>query len=108
MIYRQVFLYKTLMRLLYGRGFEARYQAIACNIPPFSQVVDICCGDCEIYNYLKPKHVSYLGIDISVPFEKAALKSGMVNLEQAGIIKALKGETSLDEVYRVAKRMEEY
>ncbi len=44
----------------------------------------------------------------SIDIEKAALKNGMVNLEQAGIIKALKGETSLDEVYRVAKRMEEY
>jgi type II secretory ATPase GspE/PulE/Tfp pilus assembly ATPase PilB-like protein len=44
----------------------------------------------------------------SLDIEKAALKNGMVNLEQAGIIKALKGETSLEEVYRVAKRMEEY
>ncbi len=38
--------------------------------------------------------------------EEAAMKSGMVTLEQIGIIKALKGETSLDEVYRVAKKME--
>jgi type IV pilus assembly protein PilB len=44
----------------------------------------------------------------SLDIEKAALKNGMVNLEQMGIIKALKGETSLNEVYRVAKRMEEY
>ena len=44
----------------------------------------------------------------TIDIEKAALKNGMVNLEQAGIIKALKGETSLNEVYRVAKRMEEY
>ena len=44
----------------------------------------------------------------SMDIEKAALKNGMVNLEQAGIIKALNGETSLEEVYRVAKRMEEY
>lgn len=44
----------------------------------------------------------------SLEIEKAALKNGMVNLEQAGIIKALKGETGLDEVYRVAKKMEEY
>lgn len=42
----------------------------------------------------------------SLDIEKAAMQNGMVNLEQAGIIKALKGETSLDEVYRVAKRME--
>jgi type IV pilus assembly protein PilB len=44
----------------------------------------------------------------SVDIEKAAIKNGMVSLEQIGIIKALKGETSLEEVYRVAKRMEEY
>jgi type IV pilus assembly protein PilB len=44
----------------------------------------------------------------SLDIEKAALRGGMVTLEQIGIIKALKGETSLDEVYRVAKRMESY
>lgn len=42
----------------------------------------------------------------SLEIEKAAIKTGMVNLEQAGIIKALDGVTSLDEVYRVSKRME--
>jgi len=35
--------------------------------------------------------------------EKAALKEGMVSLEQSGIIQALLGNTSLEEVYRVAK-----
>lgn len=44
----------------------------------------------------------------SMDIEKAAIKSGMVNLEQMGVIKALKGETSLGEVYRVAKKLEEY
>jgi len=44
----------------------------------------------------------------SIDIEKASIKNGMVSLEQIGIIKALKGETSLDEVYRVAKKMEEY
>ncbi len=42
----------------------------------------------------------------SLDIEKAAMKNGMINLEQAGILKALKGETSLEEIYRVAKRME--
>lgn len=36
----------------------------------------------------------------------AAQKNGMVTLEQAGIIKALQGITSLDEVYRVARKAE--
>lgn len=42
----------------------------------------------------------------SMEIEKAALESGMVGLEQAGIIKALKGETTLEEVYSVARESE--
>ncbi len=44
----------------------------------------------------------------TLDIQKAALKGGMVSLEQIGIIKALKGETSLEEVYSVAKKTEEY
>lgn len=39
--------------------------------------------------------------------EEIAVRTGMLTLEQAGIIKALQGETSLDEVYRVARKMED-
>jgi len=42
----------------------------------------------------------------SIEIEKTAMKSGMVTLEQAGIIKALAGVTTLEEIYRVAKKME--
>ena len=42
----------------------------------------------------------------SMDIEKEAIKNGMVSLEQIGIIKALKGDTSLEEVYSVAKRTE--
>lgn len=38
--------------------------------------------------------------------EKAAIENGMISLEQAGIIKALRGETTLEEVYRVARKMD--
>lgn len=39
--------------------------------------------------------------------EKAAIKNGgMVTLEQDGVMKALQGLTSLEEIYRVAKKME--
>jgi type II secretory ATPase GspE/PulE/Tfp pilus assembly ATPase PilB-like protein len=39
----------------------------------------------------------------TMEIEDAALKSGMVSLEQAGILKALQGITSLEEVYAVAR-----
>ena len=40
----------------------------------------------------------------TLDIQAAAQKNGMVTLEQAGIIKALEGETSLEEVYRVARK----
>ncbi|MBD3269931.1 hypothetical protein GF376_00215 [Candidatus Peregrinibacteria bacterium] len=42
----------------------------------------------------------------TIEIEKKAMEMGMVSLEQAGIIKAIQGTTSVDEVYRVAKKME--
>jgi type IV pilus assembly protein PilB len=43
----------------------------------------------------------------TLEIEEIAMKSGMVTLEQAGIIQALKGQTSINEVYRVARKMED-
>lgn len=43
----------------------------------------------------------------TLEIEDIAMKSGMITLEQAGIIQALKGQTSIDEVYRVARKMED-
>lgn len=42
----------------------------------------------------------------SLEIEKIAMRTGMITLEQAGILKALEGKTSLEEVYRVARMME--
>jgi len=42
----------------------------------------------------------------AIEIQEIALKGGMLTLEQAGILKALEGVTSVDEVYRVAKKME--
>ena len=39
----------------------------------------------------------------TVAIQDAAMKTGMVTLEQAGILKALDGITSLEEVYSVAR-----
>ncbi|MCX6734154.1 MAG: GspE/PulE family protein [Candidatus Peregrinibacteria bacterium] len=44
----------------------------------------------------------------SVQIEKAAIKLGMITLEQDGLVKCLKGITSLEEVYAVARKVEEY
>ena len=41
-----------------------------------------------------------------IEIEKEAMRNGMVTLEQDGVLKSIQGLTSLDEIYRVAKRME--
>ncbi|MBL4694939.1 type II/IV secretion system protein [Candidatus Gracilibacteria bacterium] len=42
----------------------------------------------------------------TLQIETASKKNGMITLEQAGLIKALQGETTLSEVYRVARKSE--
>lgn len=44
----------------------------------------------------------------AIEIEKAAIKMGMSTLEQDGLVKALKGVSSLEEVYSVARKVEEY
>ena len=70
-IYRHRSLYTALMRLLYrGEGFRSRYETIAALIPAGASVVEACCGDCRLAEeYLLPKGVRYIGLDISKPFK---------------------------------------
>ncbi len=42
----------------------------------------------------------------TIDMQRTAMQEGMLTLEQSGIIKALKGLTSLEEVYRVARHVE--
>lgn len=66
LIYNHRTAYHLLMRLLYGRYFSARYEAIAAVVPAGSAVVDVCAGDGYLYlNYLRPKAVLYQALDIS-------------------------------------------
>lgn len=66
LIYSHQNLYQLLMHVLYGRYFNARYQAVADEIPAGASVVDMCAGNGYLYlNYLRRKNVQYLGLDIS-------------------------------------------
>ena len=42
----------------------------------------------------------------TLELEEAGKRQGMITLEQGGIIKALEGVTTLDEIYRVARKSE--
>lgn len=65
-LYAHPFIYGYTMRLLYGRRYTGRYQAIVAHIPAGAQVVDVCAGDAYLYReFLKHRGVDYLALDIS-------------------------------------------
>ena len=53
----------------------------------------------------KVRELSFAGAS-TVDIQKAAIKQGMTTLYEDGILKALQGITTLDEVFRVSKRVE--
>jgi SAM-dependent methyltransferase len=91
LIYRNSFLYETLMLVLYGREYRERYRTIAELIPRSSSVLDLCCGPATLFHrHLKQKDVRYTGIDINPHFIERLRARGA-----AGILRNLDGNTSL-------------
>ncbi|MBU2044058.1 MAG: glycosyltransferase family 2 protein [Candidatus Omnitrophica bacterium] len=77
-IYRHPLVYQFFMRLIYGKYFKARYEAISQHVPEAVQLVELCCGDCRLYqNYLRSKNIDYLGLDISPGFITNGLNKGI-------------------------------
>ena len=80
--------YKPDPRLPEGKGYKGRI------------------GLYEIMSFNQRLKNAILQDKNTLEIQKIAQEEGMVTLEQAGIIRALKGETSLSEVYRVANQSE--
>ena len=78
LIYNHRTAYQLLMRLLYGRYFARRYEAIAAEVPAGSTVVDVCAGDGYLYlKYLRAKEVQYQALDISPRFVQWMQRRGI-------------------------------
>jgi SAM-dependent methyltransferase len=77
LIYRSAFIYELVMRVLYGRHYDARYQAIAKLIPNEMTVLDVCCGPAFLYQYyLRNRGVEYTGLDLNPAIIKRLIKRG--------------------------------
>lgn len=76
-IYRNAWVYKLAMRLLYRSTYRKKYELVAEQIPAGSTVVDLCCGDCQIYPFLKAKGCQYIGLDINSRFVEWNRKNGI-------------------------------
>lgn len=61
-------------------------------------------GIYEVLNMTDPIRQMIIDKKSTMDIENQAVKDGMVNLFQSGIIKALRGETSVEDVFRMARR----
>lgn len=80
--YWHPFLYSLLLRVSFRKHYLSRYQTISDLIPPHSSVLDVCCGDCKIYDFLKLKHVDYRGVDFNSIFVNSARARGIQAYER--------------------------
>lgn len=65
------------MRLLYRSHYKKKYAMVAAEIPPGSNVVDLCCGDARIYGLLRRKGCHYVGLDINPKFVAWGQRKGV-------------------------------
>lgn len=79
LIYSSRLLYRLLMRGLYRHGgYAARYELVGRLVPAGARVVEVCCGDCYLYErHLRAKGARYVGLDISESFVRAAQRRGI-------------------------------
>src|SRR5262245_39827986 len=81
LIYRNAFIYETMMRALYGLAYNERYWALAEVIPEGGSVLDLCCGPATLFHrYLKQKRVHYTGLDINPGFIKRLSAGGATGM----------------------------
>ncbi|CAL1240143.1 class I SAM-dependent methyltransferase [Candidatus Methylocalor cossyra] len=74
-LYRSSWLYHTVLAGAYGRHKLDRFRAVAQWIPEGSKVLDVCCGDGRLAEYLPPS-VDYRGLDRSRALVRAARRLG--------------------------------
>lgn len=76
-VYWHPFIYSLFIKFSFKRNYTDRYRAIADIIPKNSSIIDVCCGDCRLYNFLKSRYVDYLGLDFNKNFIMEAKKKGI-------------------------------
>jgi SAM-dependent methyltransferase len=70
--------YDLVTHVLYGSDYWRLYGDVAARVPPGAQVVDVCCGTCQLYRaFLRRKGCRYLGLDANPRFLRAARRRGI-------------------------------
>ena len=69
MIYRNVWLYRIVMNLLYRGHYRARFRRVTGLIRDTDQrVLELCFGDVAIAEFCRQRGKQWTGLDISAPF----------------------------------------
>jgi SAM-dependent methyltransferase len=77
-IYRSARGYELLMRILYGRHYQARMSVVAEQVPRCASVLELCCGPGTLYfRYLSERAAGYVGLDVNAHFVARLRRSGI-------------------------------
>lgn len=85
LIYRNIYLYRMFLNLLYTGEYTGRFRIISRFLDAQHSVVDLCFGDTYIAEYCRQNKVEWLGYDMNDSFVQHALDLGY-NAKQADII----------------------
>ena len=66
--------YRFIEKVLYGKSYRRHYEALSREIGDLS-LLELCCGDCQVVDYLKGN--AYQGLDINQRFVNHARKRGL-------------------------------
>lgn len=79
LIYRNIFIYRLGMNILYAGKYKNRFAPVTSRIgvlPPGSHVLELCFGDTYIANYCRKKGYRWRGLDINPGFVDVARRIG--------------------------------
>ena len=93
MIYRNLWLYRRVMDLLYRGQYRARFRRVAALIRDTDAVVlELCFGDVEIAEYCRSRGKKWIGLDVSEAFVAYAANrrfdARLEDVRQAGALPA--------------------
>ena len=74
LVYWHPAIYRLLQKVLYGRSYRRHYESLSKEIGDLN-LIELCCGDCQIIDYLKGN--VYHGMDINQRFVNHARKRGL-------------------------------
>ena len=78
-VYRNIFIYRLVMNLLYLGKYKERFEPVIGylkTLPAGSRVLELCFGDIYVADFCKRRGHAWTGLDINVDFIKTATRMG--------------------------------